>query len=177
MRRLRFRDTSGESTFELNLAPMMDMMVSIIPFMLLSATFLQLMLISTPLPVPVAKALEQDREKDKREVSIKLTMSRSKDMMLEVKDVGGAVTKVAVPKTSGEFDYNHLHKKLVEVKLRYPKVFRVELNPENQVDYNSIVRVMDASRNMQNADPKVKIDGADTPLLFPDVILGNVMAD
>ena len=51
------RDLSAESTFDLNLAPMMDMLVSIIPFMLLSATFLQMMLINVPLPEPVAKAL------------------------------------------------------------------------------------------------------------------------
>ena len=177
MRRLRFRDTSSEATFDLNLAPMMDMMVSIIPFMLLSATFLQLTLISSPLPVPVAKALEQDRSKDKREVTIKLSMSQSKDMNLEVKDVSGVVSKFSVPKTSGEFDYKILHKKLVEVKQKFPTVFRVELNPESSVDYNSIVKVMDASRDMSGSDPKIKIGGADTPLLFPDVILGNVMTD
>jgi hypothetical protein len=34
---------------------------------------------------------------------------------------------------------------------------------------------MDASRNMENADPKIKIDNAETPLLFPDVVLSNVM--
>lgn len=175
MRKLRFRDNAEGATFELNLAPMMDMMVTIIPFMLLSATFMQLSLINVPLPVPVAKALEQDRNKDKREVSIKIQMQTNKQIAVEVKDPSGSATRFSVQGTAGDYDYKGFHKKLVEVKQRFPKVFRVELNPDENVDYKSIVGVMDASRSMENADPKITIDGAETPLLFPDVILSNVM--
>ncbi len=175
MRRLRFRDTSGESTFDLNLAPMMDMMVSIIPFMLLSATFLQLNIINSPLPVPVAKALEQDR-KNKNDVSIKVQMTATKDFVLEIKDEGGKVTKLSVPrKSASDYDFVGFHKKLVEIKQKHPKVFRLELNPDTNVDYRAIVATMDSSRSMENADPKVMIENAATPLLFPDVILANVM--
>lgn len=175
MRKLRFRDTSEDATFDLNLAPMMDLMVSIIPFMLLSATFLQVMLINVPLPVPVAKALEQDRNKDKREVTIKVQMQANKNFSIAVKDISGASSNFAVGSAGSDYDYKMLHKKLVEIKQRFPKVFRIELNPDAKVDYKSIVLVMDSSRNMETADPKITIDGAETPLLFPDVILANVM--
>jgi len=175
MRTLRLRDVSGESTFELNLAPMMDMLVSIIPFMLLSATFLQIVLINVPLPEPVAKALAQDRQQDKREVSIRVDMEGATGFLVEVKDEGGHVTKYTVGNAGSDFDYQSLHRKLVEVKQHYPKIFRVELNPAESVDYKSIVKVMDATRNMENADPKIMIENAETPLLFPDVVLSNVM--
>jgi biopolymer transport protein ExbD len=175
MRSLRFRDTSEQATFDLNLAPMMDMLVSIIPFMMLSVSFMQIMLIDVPLPVPVAQALAQDRAQTKREVSITVRMESKLGFAIEVKDEQGRSTHMSVGKIGLEFDYKNLHKKLVEVKQRFPKVFRIELNPEDGIDYKSIVQAMDASRNMQQTDPKVMIENAETPLLFPDVVLANVM--
>jgi biopolymer transport protein ExbD len=175
MRTLRLRDNSEEATFELNLAPMMDMLVSIIPFMLLSAAFIQIVLIDSPLPTPVAQALQQDRQNDKREVSIQVGMDNKAGYLLDVKDEAGRVTKFTVPKTGAEFDYTGLHKKLVEVKQAHPKVFRIELNPADGVEYKNIVHTMDASRDMHGTDPKIMIENAATPLLFPDVVLSNVM--
>lgn len=175
MRVLRFRDMSSEATFDLNLAPMMDMLVSIIPFMLLSATFLQVMLINVPLPTPVAKALAEDRQKDQREVSIKIKMDIQKGFAIEVRDEKGKASNFYIARNNNAYDYTAFHKRLVDIKQRFPKVFRVELNPDEAVDYKSIVGAMDAARNMENADPKIYIEKAETPLLFPDVILSNVM--
>src|SRR5580700_156737 len=113
MRTLRFRDHSSEATFDLNLAPMMDMLVSIIPFMLLSATFMQIMLINIPLPAPVAQALAQDRAKTEREVSIRVNMDGKIGFILEVTDLNNKSIKTAIPKAANEYDYKALHKKLV----------------------------------------------------------------
>jgi biopolymer transport protein ExbD len=175
MRNLRFRDNSHEATFDLNLAPMMDMLVSIIPFMLLSATFMQIMMINIPLPAPVAQALAQDRAKTEHEVSIRVNMDQKIGFLLDVTDEAGKSVKISVPKVGGDYDYGTLHKKLVETKQRFPKVFRLDFNPDEGVDYKSIVKVMDAARDMENADPKIYIENAVTPLLFPDVVLANLM--
>src|ERR1700722_5137808 len=101
MRVLRMRDLSAESTFELQLAPMMDMLVSIIPFMLLSAIYMQINLINVPLPEPVAKALADDRAKTEREVSIQVTMDPKVGFSFDVRDEGGKVTKYSVPRENG----------------------------------------------------------------------------
>jgi biopolymer transport protein ExbD len=174
MRSLRFRDTSQESTFDLNLAPMMDMLVSIIPFMLLSATFMQIMLIDVPLPTPVAQALQADRNNDKREVVIKVDMSQG-GFSIAATDLNGKTSKKTIPKKDSEFNFEGLHKELVSLKQVYPKVFRLELNPEESIDYKTIVKAMDEARDMKNADPKILIENAPTPLLFPDVVLSNLM--
>jgi biopolymer transport protein ExbD len=154
---------------------MMDMLVSIIPFMLLSATFMQIMLINIPLPAPVAQALAQDRAKTEHEVTIRVSMDQKIGFMLEVTDEANKTIKTLIPKTGTDYDFPTLHKKLVEVKQRFPKVFRLDFNPDEAVDYKSIVKVMDASRDMENADPKIYIENAVTPLLFPDVVLANLM--
>ena len=175
MRTLRYRDHSEEATFDLNLAPMMDMLVSIIPFMLLSATFMPIMLINIPLPAPVAQALAQDRANKDREVSIRLNMDPKGGYLLEVTDLNNRTVKTNIPKVSGEYDFKTLHKKLVEVKQQFPKVFRLDFSPDESIDYKAIVKTMDTSRDMENADPKIYIDKAVTPLLFPDVVLANLM--
>ncbi|MDZ4677544.1 MAG: biopolymer transporter ExbD [Oligoflexia bacterium] len=175
MRISRFRDNAAHATFELNLAPMMDMFVSIIPFMMLSVSFMQIMLIDVPLPVPVSQALADDRAQTKREVAISIKMENKLGFAIDVKDERGRNTRLSVGKIGSDFDYVGLHKKLVEVKQRFPKVFRVELNPDDSVDYKSIVQAMDASRSIEKNDPKIMIDKTESPLLFPDVILSNVM--
>ncbi len=174
-RRLRFRDNSGAATFDLNLAPMLDMFVSIIPFMLLSATFITIMIVDVPLPVPVAQALQEDRQKQEREVNIQVTFGKADEMLIQVKEPNGKTDKIAVRKNKAEHDYTDLHTKLVEIKKVHPKIFRLELAPRDDVDYQTIVRVMDSARNMDTTDPKIMIDGSATPLLFPDVVLANMM--
>src|ERR1700683_530364 len=101
MRTLRFRDNSQEATFDLNLAPMMDMLVSIIPFMLLSATFMQIMLINIPLPAPVAQALAADRAKTEHEVTIRVNMDGKTGFILEVTDESNRTVKTPILKTAG----------------------------------------------------------------------------
>lgn len=173
-RTLRMRDTSNDATFDLNLAPMMDMMVSIIPFLLLSVTFMQVMIIETPLPLPVAQALSQDREKKDREVTVDVKIAK-KGFSIEVKDLSGKVSRMEVPMANSQYNYTELHKKLIEVKQRFPKLFRVGLIPEENIDYNSIVKTMDAARSVEKGDPKILIDNVESPLMFPDAILSNVM--
>ncbi len=175
IRSLRYRDTSGEATFDLNIVPMMDMFVSIIPFLLLSATFLQVMLIDVPLPTPVAQALAEDRQGVNKEISIKVTMNHMSGFFIDIMDGGKRSANMAVPMLTGKFNFTGLHKKLIEVKQRFPKVFKLELNPDESIDYSAIVQVMDAARNVERADPKIMIDNAESPLMFPDVILANVM--
>jgi biopolymer transport protein ExbD len=172
-----------EATFELNLAPMMDMMVTIIPFMLLSAVFMQLMIIDVPLPQPVAKAIEEDRNKKERDVSVAVNLAKSGQVLLVITEPGGRVNKITVPAVQNEADYKTVHQKLVEVKVNHPKVFRMELNPEDGIPYKNIVAMMDASRMLDKTDPKVMIEDAEkkekaeTNLLFPDVVLANLMGN
>jgi biopolymer transport protein ExbD len=175
LRKLRVRTVEGESTFELNLAPMLDMFVSIIPFMLLSAVFMQLALIDSPLPAVIEKALAEDRSKTQREVTLRVKAETNRTLVLEVTDEKGHLNRSSFNAVAGEFDLNGLHGKLVEAKLKYPKIFRLELLPAEGVEYDGIVKLMDAARSTYAKDPKPVIDGVETTLLFPDAILANVM--
>lgn len=179
-RKQRFAE---ESTFDLNLAPMMDMMVTIIPFLLLSAAFVSMVVIEVPLPQAVANAIEKDRKNEKPEATVALNVAKSGDAILTVTSPQGKAQKIEIKAQNGKADTDLLHKKLVEVKQQYPEIFKLELNPEDGVDYKSIVAVMDASRRMEKQDPKVYImdpvkkEKAEVPLLFPDVVLANLIGN
>ena len=51
-----------EESMELDLAPMLAMMVSLIPILLLSTVFVRLAMIDSPLPQVVAKAIEKQKK-------------------------------------------------------------------------------------------------------------------
>ena len=177
----RRKRKNEEGTFELNLAPMMDMFVTIIPFMLLSAVFMQLMIIDVPLPQPVAKAVQDDREKKDREVSITVNLGKDGKSEVVLTDVNGKRQVTGLAAVAGEFDYDKIHAKLVDIKLDHPKVFRLEMNPADGVPYKAIVALMDVSRNLLPTDPKVfivdhvKKEKAEVQLLFPDIVLANLL--
>ena len=59
-----------ESTFELDLAPMLALMVTLIPIMLLSTVFVKVSLIETPLPQVVQNAIEEDLNKKNKEIHL-----------------------------------------------------------------------------------------------------------
>jgi biopolymer transport protein ExbD len=159
---------------------MLALMVTLIPILLLSTQFMQIVVIETPLPQVVQEAIEQDRKKVEREVSIALEMPDGQGFNLMVTVDGKVQDRFKIPKQGDDWDYKELHKKLVTVKRQHPKIFRLNLNPGAKVSYEHIVKVMDAARNLEKEDGKVTISGKDnqveeTDIMFPDVIFANLV--
>jgi biopolymer transport protein ExbD len=180
-RRRTFRQRVEDSTYELNLAPMLDMMVALVPFLLLSIAFVRLVVVETKIPQPVAKALKQDRDKKDRDVNIRMEVSAKKGVMILVKEKGKKTKKYSVKLKEGSFDVDAVHSKLVSIKQQYPKVFRLEILPKDNVVYKDVVQLMDTARYTTNSDPQLFVVDDETKekvpskLIFPDVIFGNVV--
>ncbi|MCZ7585318.1 MAG: hypothetical protein M5R36_19380 [Deltaproteobacteria bacterium] len=67
-----------------------------------------------------------------------------------------------------DFDWDRLRETLVKVKEAYPKHFSIILLPDNGIDYATIVRMMDVSREYEIKAP----DGTKkTEWLFPSPVL------
>ena len=60
--------------------------------------------------------------------------------VFEVVDENGKSDKLTLPKVGTDFDYASLHKKLVIAKQQHPKIFRLDLSPNEKIDYKSIVK-------------------------------------
>lgn len=176
--RKHFKARVEDSTFELNLAPMLDIIVSIVPMLLLSVAFVHITVIDTPVPQAVEKAIAAANEKNKDVVQVQLAVSKTSGLRFVVNDKG-QTKETVVPMKGDKFDLDGLHKETLALKANYPDVFRLELNPEENVPLDEIVSVMDRVRTAATGEPKVVFkDEAGKPietnLLFPDVVFGNV---
>jgi biopolymer transport protein ExbD len=174
-----FKSRFEEATFELNLAPMLDIIVSIVPMLLLSVVFVQISAIDTPIPQSIEKAIAASNEKSKDLVQISLSVSKTHGFQFNVTE-NGQTTERKVGLRNGAFDFEKLREEALSLKRAHPGVFRVELNPEESVALNEIVSVMDTVRMTGPTDPKVVFKDVDsgkpveTNLVFPDIVFGNV---
>jgi biopolymer transport protein ExbD len=175
--RKTFRTRVEDSTFELNLAPMLDIIVSIVPMLLLSVVFVHITTVDTPIPQAVEKAMVKAEKNNETQI----TLDVSKDTGFKFTIVSNGNTKLMNVGLSGkDLDLIALHKQVLSLKQQYPDVFRLELHPEEAVVLKEIVAVMDQLRTRVKDDPKVFFKDADsgklveTDLIFPDVVFGNV---
>lgn len=176
--RRNFAARVEDSTFELNLAPMLDIIVSIVPMLLMSIAFVHVTVVDTPVPQAVEKAMAAANDK-KDQVQILLSVSKETGFRFTVNDKG-QTHDVNVALNGKDLDQVALHKATIELKKQYPDVFRVELNPDEKVPLNEIIATMDSLRTIGSGDQKVTFHDVDsgksieTNLVFPDVVFGNV---
>src|SRR3954464_1400564 len=102
----RYLKRSSDATYDLNLAPILDIIVSIVPLLLLSIAFVQVKMIDTSVPQVVAEAAE--RANDKSETTVSLKVSKGKGFVFEVtKD--GKTNPVTVGNKDGKWDLEALN--------------------------------------------------------------------
>lgn len=176
---MRFRSRVDDSTFELNLAPMLDIIVSIVPMLLMSVAFVHVTIIETPVPQVVERAIASANEKTKDQTQVSLSMSKEDGFKITVVNKG-ATKQTMIALKNGEFDMDGLHAETLQLKKAFPEVFRLELNPNENVPLNEIVGVMDTVRMVRSGEPKIVFNDVDngkpveTNLMFPDIVFGNV---
>jgi biopolymer transport protein ExbD len=185
---MRAQNTRQEdSTFELNLAPMLDIIVSIIPMLLLSVVFVQITVIDTPIPQAVERAVAAANEKNKDLIQVRMSVAADRTVFITILD-RGETKEFQVPGigvgAEAKADLDGLYQQVVAIKKQYPDVFRLELNPSETIPLVDIVGVMDSvrmTRIEKNGNP-MKLSFTDstsgkvieTNLLFPDIVFGNV---
>jgi biopolymer transport protein ExbD len=177
MRRLGTRQS--DATFELNLAPMLDIIVTVIPMLLLSVAFVQVKMIETPVPQIAASSASNDQ---KPTLTLTLKMNKVSGFLFVVNDHGKS-REVKVPLVNGKFDVPALTGVAIQMKRSYPDRFRLELEPGATVSMNEIVATVDAVRKAPEKIAKFSFKDektghmVDTDWMFPDVVFSNVAAE
>ena len=163
--------------FELNIIPVLDSLVVLISFLLLSATFANFALLDATVPTVIQQAIEQShKEREKFRVTVTV---ENKAITLSV-DRDGKVEKSIVPLNGGVHDTKRLHAMLVDLKRKHPDRFSLDLDIKNDMSYGEITKIMDESRNMWKEDGSVVLQDAKTQqtqkttLLFPDIVLTGI---
>lgn len=176
----RIRPSLKTSTeFELDLAPLLAVVVKLVPVLLISSAFVQMMVIESDVPQAVKEVIEKNKD-DEKLPKIKLYVSLDKGSTLVVENVATPV-EVSVPMISGAQDLKTLQVKFQEIKTKFPEVYRLQVYPEKNIPYQDIVRIMDEARKSRNKElswpVRDKVSGQDvrSSFMFPDVVFGNIL--
>ena len=171
--------------FELNLTPIIDCFVTLICFMLLSATYVNLVGMDAKVPVAVPASAAAATKEPKFKIELKVN---AKGLELLASGAGNASGKKFIgmlkQETNGSrYDLASLHNELVKIKRERPKEYSINFNAGVDMPYEELVRFMDATRNLSPADgtfaftddrngTEVKVD-----VLFPDFVIAGLAAE
>jgi biopolymer transport protein ExbD len=145
---------------DLNIVPMLDVMVILTFFLIFTAVFSKTSVLEVNLPGPGAPAADA-----KPRFELELILRRSG---IEVADRGQGVLE-SIPAVASGQDVARLTEYLAGLKQRLPDVGSATLLVADDVDYDTIVQVMDAARVRQTvAGGKVAREE-----LFPQIALGD----
>lgn len=144
---------------DLNLTPIMNLIIILIPALLLSAAFVQTAVINVSAPI-LGNAVEEDPPEPRPEDALDLAVTIT-DQGFTVAGRGVSTTAAdpTIPKAGDDYDFPALTERLLQLKDQYPEEASVTLHADPDVGYATLVRVMDASRE------------AEGRALFPDVAL------
>jgi biopolymer transport protein ExbD len=161
-----------KETEEMNLLPVMNLMVILIPALMLGAAFYHLGNIATSIPDNVPATDTKPPKDVKVVMNIRITaaaisVSGAADGL---SDAETAALDKTLPNLRGKRDIAQLKAHLIKVKAQYPKSDTVRILPEPRTQYFDVIAVLDASRERKLPPAEVK-PGKEFVPLFPKSVL------
>lgn len=145
---------------DLNIVPMIDMMVILVFFLLFTAVFSNTNILELNLPAPNSSVPDLPQG-----LNLEVIVRRN---VIEVADRNSGVLKT-LPKVDGDYDYAGLSSFLQDVKARYPATLAASVLLEQDIPYDVLVQTMDNTRVWLNTSGPLlqKVE------LFPDISVGD----
>jgi len=155
-----------EEDTELNMVPIMNMFMVLIPFLLMSASFIHLKAINTSVPV---HADTSENEPDEAQVTKVTVMLELGEKELKVTAAGGGLSVAQLSALEASISLkggfalaeSGLKENLRNIKTMYPGSDTIVLIPDASILYDDIIRAMDMARSMDENN------------LFPNVVLSG----
>jgi biopolymer transport protein ExbD len=145
---------------DLNIVPMIDMMVILVFFLIFTAVFSKTNILQLNLPAS-STTTPLDLPKDlKLEVII-----RPDDLVVNDRNSGPLHT---IPNTAGGYDYANLSEFMRRIKSQFPQMTDATVLPSPATSYDTLVQVMDAVRVYEL--PVAPFSKAE---LFPDIAIAD----
>jgi len=145
---------------DLNIVPMIDMMVILVFFLLFTAVFSNTNILQLNLPAPNSSVPELPN-------GLNLEVIVRKNMIDVADRSTGSLRQM--PLKDGDYDYKGLSEFLQFVKSKYPQNTEASVLLEQDIPYDVLVQTMDNVRVWQMDDAPVftKVE------LFPDISVGD----
>ena len=158
MRLIRRR--SQREAEELNITSFMNLMVILVPFLLITAVFSRMAILEINIP----PASTQTSEK-RPELQLEITLRGD---ALELRDRSSDLRR-SFPYAGEKTDWKQFSDLLLELKRNFPKIETVTLLLEPDVDYQTLIDVMDRVRSTTITAGLA----VDTVELFPVISIGD----
>lgn len=162
---------------EINITPIMNLFIILIPFLLLSAVFVNIGVIETSLPI-VADDNDKGKDENKHRIALKVAINRLGFLIKgTVSDSSrihprAAVTKnvigngLLIRQKNGKYNFDLFQDALQKIKADFPDEDTLIIMPESYILYDTIIETMDAAREIYVArEKKMK-------QLFPKAVIG-----
>lgn len=166
-----------EDAVEINVIPVMNLFMVLIPFLLLGATFFHIGVI--PTSTPTLSPSDSDVPKTPTTVAVNLEITEdllritASSVSLEPEEL--EALSAEWPKKNGEYQVDALQRALVEIKQKYPESNTLTVLPFEDLNYQVLVSVLDVTRNRQ-----VGLDSKGEPKIediFPVTIFSRFVPD
>jgi biopolymer transport protein ExbD len=146
---------------DLNIVPMIDMMVILVFFLLFTAVFSNTQILELNLPAPNSSVPDLPKG-----LNLEVIVRKN---VIDVADRGTGVLRSVPRNAAGEYDYENLSAFLRDVKAKYPTVLNASVLLESDIPYDVLVQTMDTTRVWLNTEGLTlqRIE------LFPDISVGD----
>lgn len=159
------RRRRNKETPELEITTFMNLMVVLVPFLLISAVFSRVTILELSVPTAAGGAALV-----KPNFTIEVVVRKAG---LELSN--GAQVVAALPKKDGEYDLEKLTEMLIRLKRDYPQKDDATVLMEPDIEYDSLIRVMDTIRATGQAAEQSEGEGGESRniVLFPLISIGD----
>lgn len=137
---------------DVNIIPVMNIFLLLIPFLLLTAAFVRLAIVELSLPSLGKSRMQQEQQDTKTLVLVILVV---KETGFQLKSPGFKFDPA--DKINDKYNYALIVQQLTQIKQQHPKAEDIIISPEAKVKYDIIIQVMDHCRDI--GFPNVSLSG------------------
>jgi biopolymer transport protein ExbD len=164
MKRRLLRRVGRHEPEDINITAFMNLMVILVPFLLMTAVFSRITILELNLPAGTAQEPQA-----KQRFDLEITVRASG---IEVGDRQGGLIR-RIPSTTHGQDLAQLSELLQQIKARFPDKLDATLLLEPQIDYDTVVQVMDKVRIAR----VLQAGTLQSAELFPEIAIGDAPMD
>jgi len=176
LKRPSSRRKSNDQPLSLNLVPLLDALVTIIAFLLITMSFMHMVSISSPVPI----VSDEDNRRLLNKKPLQLTMEVEPDY-IRIKALFNQVPPKRFDSSpDGTPDLISIHDHLIGIKQKFPGEKQIVITPHPSISYDLLIAVMDSVQQLEKTDPPIfwsTPDGLDQEIkeLFSEVVFGNLL--
>jgi len=160
MSRRHHYKTKSKEPPELDITTFLNLMVVLVPFLLITAVFSRITIMELDIPSGAAGSF------DKPKITVEVILRKDR---LELGNGVGVIAKL--PNIDGKHDIAKLSGFLQKIKGNYPDKTDATILIEPDIEYEKMVRVMDAVRSAElQQEGSTELEKV---ALFPDMSLGE----